>query len=647
MSNTVKTPEGAWVNTSLFAPVVSDGIPPEDSSYYESWWYEQRDIIMNDGYSVGGHRITGSHYFYLNFWKIRGVNHKTKRKELIAPRFLEMDHEYFHVVEQARKQDKNVGVIKGRQTGFSEKHACLIGEEFSFHPASQSVIVSGLEKYTNTTMGFVRRGLNSLVPTEFYKHRQPNRTEYMRAAYDRVIVKDGKKITQEAGYMSEIFAITAKNSLQAVSSLSPSFVLMEEAGVFPGVRGVYKFIKPSLYSEGIKTGFVIFVGTGGEMEKGAEELQEIIYTPNEFDILPFDASEWDSDIEPGTIKMGWFCPKWKYKLVDSEGNYLKQESIDQIKKEREDADTDDKLYTSITQEPIIPDEAFLTRTGGYFGKANAHKLNKIKAMIRKTKEMQITERGDLEWLYDEHNGRKIITGVEFIPNDEGIFELVERPETVDGVVPEELYAGGTDSYDRDEANTSDSKLSTHIYKTFLHAGTSYDIFVARLHWRPSLAEGGTEAAYEASAKLCMYYRAKNLIEWSNIRIFDWYDNHNFNFLLKERPEMLLSAWIQNSSMTNKYGVDPSTKTHWLSLLSDYIAKNYHRLRSVDLISKFIKFKLDKNYNCDETIAASLAYLNGYEMAQHKRKIDTQPQKAQRVSPLPRYKRLSNGIIIAT
>ena len=164
----VKNEKGMWINTSLFSPVLKDPSPPDDSMYYDSWWYDQRNIIMNDGYKVGGQSITGDHYFYLNFWKIRGIDYNTRRKGIISPRFLEMDHEYFHHVDKARLFSKNVGLVKGRQTGFSEKHACMIGKEYSFYPGSQSVIVSGLDKYTKTTMGFVRRGLNSLSSTEFY-----------------------------------------------------------------------------------------------------------------------------------------------------------------------------------------------------------------------------------------------------------------------------------------------------------------------------------------------------------------------------------------------------------------------------------------------------------------------------------------------
>ena len=642
----LKDRNGLWVNTELFSPIVRDGIPDPDSRYYDSWWYEQRDIITGkEGYSVGGQRITGDQYFYLNFWKIRGVNRKTNRKGIISPRFLELDYQYFNIIERARNENKNVGLTKARQTGFSEKNACLIGKEFTFYPASQSVIVSGLDFYTQNTMNFVKRGLNNLAGTEFFKRKMPDRKEYMRAAFNRSIETESGTTVVVDGYMSEVYAITAKNNPQAVSSRSPSYILFEEAGVFPGVIETYKFVKPSMYSEGIKTGLAVFVGTGGEMDKGAAELEYIIFHPDEFDLLTFDLSEWEDDVDPGTVKMGWFCPKSLYKIIDQHGNPLIEESVKKIHEERDAITDEEKKYTAITQDPLTPSESFMIRSGGYFGKGIANKLNTMKSEIKKKKELQVATMGDLDFVYDELNGRKIITGVEFTPNKEGIFEIIERPYIMEGesTPPTELYAAGTDSYDKDEANTSSSKLSTEIFKTFLHNGITYNKFVAGLHYRPKINEGGAFTAYEASAKLCLYYNAKNLIEWSNIRIFDWYEKHNFNFLLSERPDLVVSTWIKNSMVNNRYGIDPNTKSDWLSLLADYLKNSWHTMRSLKQIEAFIRFKLEKNYNCDVPIASALAYLNAYEIIERRRRKNTEPKSSQTRSPMPRYKSV-NGVI---
>jgi hypothetical protein len=169
-------------SSGKWSPVISDGIPTIDSIYYDSFWEENRSYIF-DGYSIGNERITGDHYWYLNFWKIRGLDYALGRKGIIPPRFIDMDYEYFHIVDKARKLGKNVVVAKARQKGFTEKHAAIGGKEFTFYRASQTVFVAGMEFYSDMLMGSCIRGLNDLHETEFYKRRMPNRDDYVMASY--------------------------------------------------------------------------------------------------------------------------------------------------------------------------------------------------------------------------------------------------------------------------------------------------------------------------------------------------------------------------------------------------------------------------------------------------------------------------------
>ena len=53
------------------------------------------------------------------------------------------------------------------------------------------------------------------------------------------------------------------------------------------------------------------------MAKGAAELEEIFYNPEAYNMLAFD-NRWEE--ETGD-QIGYFCPAWKYKLIDKEGRY--------------------------------------------------------------------------------------------------------------------------------------------------------------------------------------------------------------------------------------------------------------------------------------------------------------------------------------
>lgn len=618
-----------WINTELFSPVVNEGIPSRDSMYYESFWLENREYILN-GFDVGGRHITGDHYWYLNFWPIRGLNHKTGRKGIINPRFLDMDADYFTQIDRARELGKNVCVVKARQKGFTEKHAAMGGREFCFFPASQVVYVAGQEFYTTQLMNATKRGLNDLINTEYYKRRSPDREDYMMASYKEIIeLADGTRQEQVKGYLSEIYAITAKNNPQAVSSKSPSLIIFEEAGIFQGLIPTFRFVEPSLVSEGKQTGMAILVGTGGEM-KFAKDFEKVFFNPEAFNMLSFDLSEYDDEIESGKKQVGYFVSAAKYRIVDEFGNSLIKESIEDVMKVRETKKGADQ-YTEIVSNPLKPTESFLIETGGFFGKEIAAQLNKRRSYINTHKEAQKGIYGNLFWLIqypNEEEPRKVeyindlkgkfkIVGMEWEPGDieqdeENPYYIIEHP-VMDGPLPDsELYISAIDSYDKDKSHTSDSRGSNSVFKKFKSANQSYRKYVARLFDRPEKSE----MFFERTAKLNYYYniRGRCLIEWSNILIFKWYEKMGLEYMLAERPELVISNWITNSTVNNRYGIDPSTKRHWLTLLKDYLSdiNNIEKLEDTEQISAFLYFKYDPKYNCDITISSALCLVMDLE-----------------------------------
>jgi hypothetical protein len=601
-----------FINTKQFSPVIIDSITgahPKSLEYRE-WWFEQKRRCL-EGYSVGGIKITGDHYWYLNFWKIKGVNQVTGRKDLIAPRFIDMDYEFFNVLEQARKEGKNLCVLKRRQVGFSEKLSAVVGKEFSLFNNSQSIIVAGEDRYSLATMRMVMRGLNSLKDTEFYKRKTPQTEDYIQGKYK--VLEDGVPVWK--GSMSEIYQMTAKNNPQVTVGKTPSFIMFEEAGKFPGIKAAYKYVQPALETNFIKTGIAVMIGTGGDMDKGADELEEIFYSPEAWDMLGFSP---EGDEEQDTLrKTCYFVPAWKFASIDDEGNSLKEQSLEQIHKVREQnrKAKDPKAYINyLTQMPLNPDEAFM-RTGG--NRFNTQKLNERLAFLRKHRELDdIIQRGRLEWIREEKSTK--IIGVEWIPDCNGQYRILEHPlkDSNENVLMN-LYKGSTDSYDKDNASSSSSKLSCQIFKGFKDSDTTSRIFVARYTERPKTAE----EAYEATAKLCMYYMAPNLIEWSNIGIFGWYERNGFGHFLRERPRIAY-ANVKESRVNNRFGIDPSTKEYWITSYRDYIETNVDNLYDQEQIIAAINYRDDKDYNCDVTISSSLCIVHELDDRQLKVKEKT-------------------------
>lgn len=562
-----------------------------------------------EGYEVDGVRITGDHYFYLNFWKMKGKNNKHKsisrldkdnnRKGLISPKFTQLDYEFFHAVEEAKKQKKHLTIAKRRQCGFSEKASALAGKEFCFYPYSQTIIVAGELSYSEETMKNVHRGLNSLVDTEFYKRMSPSGLDFAMARFKLPKEKNWR------GYMSELHCMTANNNSQVTIGKTPSLIIFEEAGKFPNLIDTFNYVRPALEAEGEVTGFALIFGTGGEMGKGADQLMTMFYNPSTYNMMEYeDVYSETYDPEDGDRKkVGYFVPAWQYLKIDENGNNLYKESMDYLLAKRELAkkSPDQKTYfNEITQFPIYTEECFLISDGTFFPSA---KLNRKLAEIRRSKSLSTRyKRGDLFWV---KNGNQIV-GVKFEEMDNGPVLIFEEPEKdSQGNVYQDLYFAGTDSYDRDTAADSKSLGSCSIVKGFLNSNTTSRKFVARVTYRPDTSE----EFYEKTAQLCFYYgQCQNLIEYSNLLILKYYRDSGLEYLLKERPEIAYSN-VKVSKMQNKWGIDPATKFEWLKIYKDYVENNWDSLEDEEQVIRLLKYRLDKDYNCDITISGALAILH--------------------------------------
>lgn len=612
-----------YVDTYRFSPVAEGLDLPHNEDYYHlrpeqitkkfllseqyyidsEWWEKQFDRCMN-GYTVENATDTGKdiwipgrYYFYLNFWHIRGISKKTKRKEIIIPRFYDVHYEkFFLVIERMIKEEKNNQWQKSRQKGFSEMGACDIGYEYTFFTGSQSVIVAGEEKYTENMMNMVTNGLDLLRNTQFYKERADDRADYISSETTR----------------SQIFSLTAKVNAQVVSGKSPSLIYFEEVGIWKKgfVKKAYGYVEPSLQAEGIVTGRACFVGTGGEADEGVVDAEEMFYNPDSFRCLKFPNIY---EKEPSEVEVACFVPAYYFEVVDKDGNSLIDESIEKLNKERESKKAKERFQAIVTK-PMYASESFAAPSGGFFGEAITQWCNERKAFIYTHKEAQIVKRGTLTW----NDRRDWTKGCVWEFNDEGDFQIAEHPELYQGKIIPGMYITGTDSYDQDVAKNSDSQGATWIKKSFSKKGTFVSQYVAGYVGRPTEEEGGAEAFYEKSALLCAYYGAMNLIEYSKVRIMDWYKAHGFEGMLMERPTFVSAALIDDSKATNRYGIDPSTKIHWLKYLSDWLADKTHidECYFVDLLNAWAKYRYDstgKKYNCDITIATSLCHVGTREM----------------------------------
>ncbi len=339
------------------------------------------------------------------------------------------------------------------------------------------------------------------------------------------------------------------------------------------------------------------------MELGADDIEKMAYNPDSVNVLAFK-NKFDKD---NTIyqKVGHFTGARYFRVIDDDGNSDTAEGLRITLAERALLKGRDK-YTHTTQRALYLGDAFMVNTGGYFGEEVAMWCNERLSYLRTHEEEQLIERGYLRWK-DRNDKWK---GVYFEPDPEGPFYILEHPQLDHDNKPYlNLYIGATDSYDQDESYTSTSEGACAIKKRFLNADSTYNLYVAYILERPGTAVGGKDVFYEHTALLTMYYSCKNLIEWSKILIFEWYERNGLSSLLKERPEFIMAKMINKSLSSNFYGIDPSTKPSWLKLMADYlkIKDNIDKCYFPVFLKEWATFKYlpGKKWNSDVVITTSL------------------------------------------
>lgn len=111
---------------------------PEGTFAYREYWDEQ-ERRCKEGYTVGGVHITGEHYAYLNFGRIKVTTGegKTARKYESFPRFLDMDYYYYHELEKAKNERQGMIVAKSRRKGFEQPNSEKVLTETGWRPIGE------------------------------------------------------------------------------------------------------------------------------------------------------------------------------------------------------------------------------------------------------------------------------------------------------------------------------------------------------------------------------------------------------------------------------------------------------------------------------------------------------------------------------
>ena len=647
--NSIRNPDGIWINTQLFREEGKNFIkqgyycndPWESPAWYD-YWYEQRKRCT-EGYTVGGSKITGEHYFYLNFCPIMKVDDtsKSKSKKIKGfPDFWDGDYNYFWIrmiakeglldavgdeekrevilkldsLNQAVELKKlyqslqleckievdylrggwNIIVGKSRRKGYSLKSAAIATNNFFSKPESYTIFAAYEKKYlypkgiftmAMANINFINGNTAWATPSDFIR-----RQDHIRASYSET---NSAGIELELGLMSEIQALTFKDNMDAARGKDAEDIFFEESGAFgtPGLlKGSYAATQDCVMAGAIKTGMITLFGTSGDMEGGTADYADMHSRPEAFGLLPFN-NIWDEGMQD--TKCGFFHPiYWNMEgFYDEQGNSNKKSAIELEVKIRENLIKNGATSTEINQrmqeKPMGPNEAFSSIS------INNFPIVELKAQQRLViaRNLQNTKGTPVELYYHENKiqckplldgkARPITSYHNLPPDKRGNVVIYEQP--IDNP-PKGLYKIGYDPVRQDKGT---SLAGIIVYKG-VHKGSFYhSTIVAEYIGRMETPEDMDRIA----EMLADFYNKTIMHENEVTAVKNFFRRIKRLNLLAAQPDRVISANIQNSKVKRVYGCHMTDKLkdageryikEWLLEVVDH-DEDGNKIRNLDRI----------------------------------------------------------------
>jgi len=423
------------------------------------------------------------------------------------------------------------------------------------------------------------------------------------------------------------FTLEGENDVDHLFLLE-DFTITHNCGRFKGLLDAYTIAEPTFRDGDIMTGVPMLWGTGGDVEAGGKDLEEMFYKPEAYGLKSY-SNIYD---ENAVGRCGWFIDDLWYKpgldkthtfpLVDKEGNSYRELTRDIHKRERDTRATGSRLAfrKHITQYPLTPKEAFLRIDSSPFDTLRAQ--NRLTDLLtdQKTyidsiytaKFVIDVESNKVKYEYDSIS----IPLREFPIKDwehvEGCPEIYEHPhKNQNGEIQALRYIAGIDSYDADKS-TTDSLGSIIVLDRLT------DRIMCHYKGRPL-----ANKFYETCRRILKYYNATANYERSNKGIYGHFYNMKCIHLLCDEPDILKEKGISkaNTLGNSSKGTMPSTLVNaWGRELSAFWTEqraygeddeseivNMDKMRSLGILREILSYNDDGNFDDISALGMLMIY----------------------------------------
>ena len=613
---------------------------PRDSREWTEYW-DLQEFYCKNGFSVGGVKITGEHYFYLNFCQIElkketqfieNVNKQNKRKVdsiVTFPAFWDSDWYYFTESFLARENGQHMIVLKPRRRGYSYKNAAKCAYNYTFQRKSNSIILAEDKKYSEETMGMAVDYLDFLIKYTDFGHPRMHvdrRKVEIQSSYEE-ITPDGRKVT--GGFFSRIMQFSAKNNPDVARGKAASVILFEEAGSFSNLLSTYKITRATVEQSVQVSGTIYVYGTGGDFSGGQVDFEKMFYSPEEFNFRAYN-NIYEEGKESTSI--GYFLPDYYSKggfIKEETGESLVEEAksavetqVEFIKKNSKDPNA---LDSHLAEFPIIPAHAFIKTGTNIFPKAEINaQINEIQsngALQNIGKRVIFYKGEDGRLKCDPSDDVKPIMNFPLKKDvdGEGCVLIYQEPYKVSGEIPSNLYYICCDPYAFDKTS-GDSIGAAYVLKNINPFSTPEDIIVAEYIARPM---EGQDEFNKNLFHLAEYYNAKIAAENDRGNILEYSKTNG----LRRWLENEFDVYDNNDNIARRlnrgYGMSMNnreTKLQGMMYLRQWLLKprgealdgekhlNVHKIYSIPLLKELLAFDPDKgNYDRVSSLFIGMYY----------------------------------------
>lgn len=595
-----------------------------NSRSWRAFWKEQF-IRCKYGMTSHGYTITGDHYYFLNFYRLKDLDNVEEAgmgRQEIFPNFLEGQYEWFHYLKLARKLRMNACMMKARGAGYSEIEASIISNSYNVIKGSINVCTAFAQTQLDKLLEKVWANINWLYYNTdggMAHLSQAKNSNYLRRA-SHYEIRDGQKI--EVGWGSQIQGIITDKPGKLRGDRT-DILMFEECGLWPQFTKAYTQADALVGQIGKQWGLRLMGGTGGETGPQMEGLRKMYYKPQLFGVLPYRHNFTKNGEYAIT---SFFLPAFRtikeLSLLDNRGWLDDEDGKAYFNKTRDLKAQDPEEFTTFCAEYCFDGEEAFSLEGN-------NKFNKILiaeqlANIRIHKDSPKPEKGTLEYIFKNgQHSRENITGLRWIKNNNGDVQIIEHPIWTQTSYDEDgnelkyekmngLYVAGIDSIDLGMEDTSALTKDPSSFCIVIKRrqfGLKDPTYVAVYKARPN----DIRDAYKTAIKLLQYYNCKANLEATRVSILSWAREKKYLNYFMYRPVATYPAGNNPKRRTIGTPASVAIIDHQTDLIRDYVNDFCHNIWFEDMLDELSRYTDEMKRKFDIIAAMGLCELGDEDM----------------------------------